>query len=77
MGEVEDRMTNFDVRIIKFDTSFKIRRKLAGQQNRAQHSGCESTVPQLLNNVLQQAVEDTECKKTVVTLMCEAIVEAG
>ena len=26
MGEVEDWMTNFDVRIIKFDTSLEIRR---------------------------------------------------
>ena len=30
MGEVEDWMTNFDVRIIKFTTSVMIRRKLAG-----------------------------------------------
>ena len=29
-GEVEDWMTNFDVRIIKCDTSVEIRRKLAG-----------------------------------------------
>ena len=50
MGEVEDWMTNFDVRIIKFHTSLEIRRKLAGQHNRAQHSGRESRVPQLLNN---------------------------
>ena len=35
MGEVEDWMTNFDVRIIKFDTSVEIRRKLAGQHNTA------------------------------------------
>ena len=77
MGEVEDWMTNFDVRIIKFDTSVEIRRKLVGQHNRAQHSGRESSVPQLLNNFLQLAAEDTQCKKTVVTLMCEAIVEAG
>ena len=70
-------MTNFDVRIIKFDTSVEIGRKLAGQHNRAQHSGRESSVPQLLNNFLQLAAEDTQCKKTVVTLMCEAIVEAG
>ena len=77
MGEGEDWMTNFDVRIIKFDTSVEIRRKLAGQHNRAQHSGRESSVPQLLNNFLQLAAEDTQCKKTVVTLMCEAIVEAG
>ena len=38
MGEVEDRMTNFDMRIIKFDASLEIRRKLAGQHNRAQHN---------------------------------------
>ena len=30
MGELEDRMTNFDVRIIKFDASVDIRRKVAG-----------------------------------------------
>ena len=77
MGEVEDWMTYFDVRIIKFDTSLEMRRKLAAQHNRAQHSGLESSVPQLLNNFLQLAVDDTQCKKTVVTLMCEAIVEAG
>ena len=70
-------MTNFNVRIIKFDTSVEIRRKLARQHNRAQHSGRESTVPQLLNNFLQLAAKDTRCKKTVVTLMCQAIVEAG
>ena len=46
MGEVEDSMTNFDMRVIKFDTSVEIRRKLAGQHNRAQHSGRESGVPQ-------------------------------
>ena len=44
MGEVEDWMTNLDVRIIKFDTSVEIRRKLAGQHNRAQHSGRERTI---------------------------------
>ena len=69
-------MTNFDVRIIKFDTSLEIRRKLLGQHNRAQHSGRESSVPQLLNNFLLLAAEDTQCKMTIVTLMCEAIVEA-
>ena len=77
MGEVEDWMTNFDVRIIKFDTSVEIRQKLAGQHNRAQHSGRESSVPQLLNNFLQLATEDIQCNKMVVTLMCEAILEAG
>ena len=77
MGEVEDWMTNFDARIIKFDTSAEIRRKLAGQHNRAQHSGRESSVPQLLNNFLPLVAEDTQCKKTIVTLMCQAIVEAG
>ena len=76
-GEVEDWMTNFDMRIIKFDTSLEILRKLAGQHNRAQHSGRESSVPQLLNNFLQLAAEDTQCMKTVVSLMSEAIVEAG
>ena len=35
MGEVQDSMTNFDVRIIKFDTSLEVRRKVAGQHNRA------------------------------------------
>ena len=65
MGDVEDWMTNFDVHIIKFDTSLEIRRTLAAQHNRAQHSGRESSVSQLLN------------KKTVVNLMCEAISEAG
>ena len=29
MGQLEDSMTNFDVRIIKFDASVEIRRKLA------------------------------------------------
>ena len=77
MGEVEDWMTNFDVRIIKFDTSVEIRRQLAGQHNTAQHSGRESTVPEMWNNFLQVAAENTQCKKTIVTLMCEAIVEAG
>ena len=77
IGEVEDWMTNFDVRIIKFDTSLEIRRKLAEQHNGAQHSGRESSVPQLLNSFLHLAAEDTQCKKTVVALMCEAIVEAG
>ena len=72
MGEVEDWMTNFDVRIIKFDTSLEITRKLAGQHDRAQHSGRESSVPQLLNNFLQLAAGDTQCKKTFVALMCEA-----
>ena len=70
MGEVEDRMTNFDMRIIKSDTSVEIGRKLAGQHNRAQHGGCESSVPRLLNNFLQLAAKDTQCKKTVVTLIC-------
>ena len=59
MGVVEDWMTNFDVRIIKFDTSLEIRQKVAGQHNRAQHSGRESSVPQLLKNFLQLAAEDT------------------
>ena len=77
MGEVEDWMTNFDMRIIKVDTSLGIRRKLAGQHNRAQHSGHESSVPQLLNNFICLEAEDTQCKKTVVILMCEAIMEAG
>ena len=77
MGEVEDWMTNFDVRIIKFDTFLEIKRQLAGQHNRSQHTGRESNVPQLLNNFLQLATEDTHCTKTVVTLMCEAILEAG
>ena len=77
MGDVEDWMTNFDVRIIKFDTSLEIRRTLAAQHNRAQHSGRESSVAQLLNSFLQLVAEDTPCKKTIVTLMCEAIVEAG
>ena len=77
MGELEDWMTNFDVRIIKFDTSVEIRRQLAGQHNRAQHNGRESSVPQPLNNFLQLAAEETQCKKAVVTLMCEAVVEAG
>ena len=77
MGEVEDYMTNFDVRIINFDTSVEIRRKLAGQHNRAQHIARDSSALQLLNNFLQLAAEDTHCKKTVVTLMYEAIVEAG
>ena len=77
MGEVEEWMTNFDVRIIKFDTSFESRRKVVGEHNRAQHGGRESNVPQLLNNFLQPAAEDTQCKKTIVTLMCEATLEAG
>ena len=77
MGEVEDRMTNFDVRILKFDTSLEIKRKRAAQHYRAQYSGRESSVPQVLNNFLQLAAEDTQCKKTVVTLICEAIVQAG
>ena len=77
MGEVEDWMTTFDVRIIKFYTSLEIRQKLAGHHNRAQHSGRESSVPQGFNDFLQLAAEDTQCKKTLVTLMCEAIVEAG
>ena len=77
MGEVKDWMTNFDVRIITSDTSVDIRRKLGGQHNRAQDSGCENRSPQLLDNFLQLAAEDTQCKKTVVTSMCEAIVEAG
>ena len=70
-------MTNFDVPTIKCDTSLEIMRRLAGQPNRGQHIGRESSVPQQLNNFLQLAAEDTQCKKTVVTLMCEAIVEAG
>ena len=70
-------MTKFDVRIIKFDTSVERRRKLGRQHNRAQHSGRESSVPQLLNNFLQLAGEETQGKKTVVTFICEAIVEAG
>ena len=69
MGEVNQWMTNLDVRIIKFNTSVEIRRKLAGQHNRARQSGRESSVPLLLNNFLQLAAEDTQCKKTVVTLM--------
>ena len=77
MVEVEDPMTNFDVRIIKFDTSLEITRKLGGQHNQAQHSGRESTVPQTMNNFLQLAADDAQCKKTVVTVMCEAIVEVG
>ena len=77
MGNFAERMTNFDVCIIKFDTSVEIRRKLAGQHNRLQHSGRESSVPQLLNNFLQLAAEDTQCNKTLVTLMCEAIMGAG
>ena len=77
MGEVEDLMANFGVRIIKFDTSVEIMRTLDGQHNRAQHSGHESSGPQLLNNFLQLAAEDAQCKKTVVTLWSEAIVEAG
>ena len=44
MGEFEDWMTNCDVRIIKFVTSVWMWRKLAEQHNRAQHSGCESSV---------------------------------
>ena len=77
MGEVEDWMTNFDVRIIKFHASVQNRRKLAGQHNRAQHNGRESSIPQLLNNFRQLVGEDTQSKKTPVTLMCEVIVEAG
>ena len=50
MGEVEDWMAYFYVRIIKFDTSVEMRRKLVGQHNRAQHSGRESSVPHLLSN---------------------------
>ena len=76
MGEVEDWMTTFDARVIKFDTSLEMRRNMAGLHNRAQHSGRESSVPQLLNNFLQLAAKDTQCKKTIVTLMCEAMVEA-
>ena len=45
MGAVEDWMTNFDVRIIKSDTSVDIRRKLGRPRNRGQHSGRESSVP--------------------------------
>ena len=77
MGEVEDPVTNFDLSIRKFDTSVEIRRTLPRQHNRAQHSEREIIVPQLLNNFLHLVVEDTQCKKTVVTLMCEAIGEAG
>ena len=65
------------MRILKFDPPLEIRRKLAGQHNRAQHGGCESNVPQLLNNFLQPAATDTQCKKTIVTLIREAIVEVG
>ena len=54
-------MTNFDVRIIKFNPSNVIMRKLAGQNNGAQHSGRGSSVPQLLNIFLQLAAEDTQC----------------
>ena len=77
MGEVEDWMAKFDVRIIKFYTSVEIRRKLARQHNRARHSGRASNVPQPLNNFLQLVAEDTQCKTTSVTLMCEAIVEGA
>ena len=77
MGEVEDSMTNFDVLMNKDDTSLEITQKLVGQHNRAQHSGRESSVPQTLNNFLQLAAEDTQCKKKIFTLMCEAIVETG
>ena len=46
-----------------------------------QHSGRESTITatvlQPLNNFLQLAAEDTQCKKTVVTFTSEAIVEPG
>ena len=70
-------MTNFDVRIIKFIPSVVIRRKLAGQNNGAQHSGRGSIVPHPLNIFLQLAAEDTHCTKTGVTLMCKAIVAAG
>ena len=77
MGEVEDWMTNVDVRIIKFDTSVEIRQKPARQHNRTQQDGRESSVPHLLNNFLQLAAEDTRYKKTAITLMCDAIVEAG
>ena len=31
----------------------------------------------MLNNFLPLAAEDTQCKKAIVTLMCDAIVEAG
>ena len=77
MGEVEDGMANFDVRMITFDTSVEIRRKPVRKHNRAQHSGHESNAPQLLNKFLRVAAEDTQCKKIVVTLMYVAIVEAG
>ena len=70
IGEVEDWMTTFDVRIIKFDTSLEIGPKLAVQHNTAPHIGRESRVPQVLNNFLQLAAENTQCKKTAVTLMC-------
>ena len=67
-------MTIFDMRIVKFDTSGEIRRKLARHHTRAQHVGRESSVPQLLNNFLQMATEGTRFKKTSVALMCEAII---
>ena len=76
-GELGDSMTNFDVRMIQSDAFVEIRRKLDRQQNRAQHNGRGSIVPQLFNNSLQLATEDTQCKKTIVTFMCEAISEAG
>ena len=31
----------------------------------------------MVNNFLQPAAGDKQCKKTAVTLMCEAILEAG
>ena len=61
MGEVKELMTDFDVCIIKFATSVEIRWKMAGQQNKAQHSGRESSAPQLLSNFLKLADEDTKC----------------
>ena len=35
------------------------------------------SVAQLFNNFVQLAAEDAQCKKTIFTLMCEAVMEAG
>ena len=45
IGEVEEWMINFEVRILKLATCAETKRKLAKKHNRAHHSGHESSVP--------------------------------
>lgn len=77
MTDPPEWMCFYDVSVVKFATSVEDRRKLAGQHNRAQHSGRETTIAGVMKIFNLTIASDPKCIKSLKDILFDTVQSAG